>query len=98
MSSAPMRWLTAIARTPCCRGDLGGDVGQRLLRRGVCRVLQPRHRATAVVVADHAGETHHRPGGFMCDERFVFGQLDRLVGEFGAQRRTVIEDDPFRPS
>ena len=36
--------------------DLGGDIGECLLRRGVRGVLQPRHRAPAVVIPDDTGE------------------------------------------
>ena len=61
ISSVPMRWLTAIARTPSTvAGDLGGHVGQRLLRRRMRGVLEPRHRASAVVVADHARRSRRR--------------------------------------
>ena len=84
--SVPMRWLTAMARTPLTVGrDLGGHVRQSLLRRGVRGVLQPRHGASVVVIANHAGESHDGSGRFVRHQRLVLGQLDRLVGQFGAQ-------------
>ena len=71
-----MRWLTAIARTPSAvGGDLGGHVGQSLLRRGVRGVLQPRHRAPAVVVADDTGEADDGSGGLMRDQGLVLGRV-----------------------
>ena len=57
----------------CRCGDLGNHVGQRLPRGRVRRVLQPRHRPSAVVVAHDAGESHHGACGSVCDQRLVFG-------------------------
>ena len=72
-----MRWLTAIARTPLAVGrDLGCDIGECLLRRRVRGVLQPRHRAAAVVIPHDAGEADDGPCGLMRDEVLVLGEFD----------------------
>ena len=81
-----MRWLTAIARTPLAVGrDLGGHIGQGLLRRGVRGILQPRHRAPAVVIPHDTGEADDGPCGLMRDEPLVLGEFDGVLGEVGAQ-------------
>jgi hypothetical protein len=45
--------------------DFGGHVRQSLLRRGMRGVLQPSHGAPAIVIANHAGESHDGSGRFV---------------------------------
>jgi hypothetical protein len=73
------------AHTVTVGRDLGDHVRQSLLRRGVRGILQPDHGASDVVIANDAGESHDGSGRFVCDQRLVFRQLDRLLGQFDAQ-------------
>ena len=68
------------------RGDLFDDLGQDRRGRGMSRIVQGGHGSSAVVVADGADESDHRPGlavGGVGNHRLVLGQRDRLVHDPG---------------
>ena len=64
---------------------LGQRLEQDLFGVWVRRVLQPDHLTATIVVADHAGETHHRADCVSGDQVLVFGEQNRKLRQRSPQ-------------